>query len=200
MPYLPIDPRDVGRSYEAVIRVNSQSGKGGVAYVMRTERALDLPRRLQIEFSRVIQAYADAEGGEVTAARLWHLFEEEYLAGTDAVELLSYRTLADPAGHIALTAQVRLAGVPREIVGRGNGPVSAFAAALATVGLPVRVLDYQEHALSVGNEAQAAAYVEGERDGTDRWGVGIDTNTITASLRAVVSAVNRLAGTGGADA
>jgi 2-isopropylmalate synthase len=197
VPYLPIDPKDVGRSYEAVIRVNSQSGKGGVAFIMRTERALDLPRRLQIEFSRIIQAHTDAEGGEVTAEQMWHIFDEEYLADRSVIELLLHRSVPDGDGRIVLHAQVRLNGEIREIVGVGNGPVSAFSAALATVGLPVQVHDYHQHALSVGSDAQAAAYLECGLGGTAVWGVGIDASTVTASLLAVVSAVNRVARAGG---
>jgi 2-isopropylmalate synthase len=163
---------------------------------MKSERALDLPRRLQIEFSRVIQQYTDAEGGEVTGAQMWHIFDEEYLADGRVVKLLSHSSAADAEGRIALHAHVRLAGAAREIMGVGNGPVSAFSAALATVGLPVHVLDYYEHALSVGSDAQAAAYLECDLDGTVVWGVGIDASTVTASLQAVVSAVNRAARTG----
>jgi 2-isopropylmalate synthase len=195
MPYLPIDPKDVGQSYEAVIRVNSQSGKGGVAYIMKAEHALDLPRLLQIEFSRVIQQYTDAEGGEVTGAQMWHIFDEEYLADRGTAELLSYSSTAEADGRIVLRAQMRLRGAPVEIVGVGNGPVSALSDALATVGLPVHVLDYHGHALSVGSDAQAAAYLAGELNGTVAWGVGIHASTATASLRAVVSAVNRAART-----
>src|SRR5215467_10297304 len=193
VPYLPIDPRDVGRTYEAVIRVNSQSGKGGVAYIMKTEHHFDLPRRLQIEFSRVIQARTDAEGGEVTPAQMWDAFAAEYLSA-GAVTLQAHRTSSVVDAKDAVTAEVSVDGQAREIEGVGNGPISAFCDALGSLGIEVRVLDYTEHALSAGSDAQAAAYVECEVGGQARWGVGIDTNTVTASLRAVLSAVNRARG------
>jgi 2-isopropylmalate synthase len=190
VPYLPIDPRDVGRTYEAVIRVNSQSGKGGVAYIMKAEHHLDLPRRLQIEFSRVIQAQTDAEGGEVTPAQMWEAFAAEYLAA-GPVALQAHHTSSVVDAKDALTVEVRTDGQNREIEGVGNGPISAFCDALASLQIAVRVLDYTEHALSAGSDAQAAAYVECDVSGQILWGVGIDTNTVTASLRAVLSAVNR---------
>jgi 2-isopropylmalate synthase len=190
VPYLPIDPRDVGRTYEAVIRVNSQSGKGGVAYIMKAEHHLDLPRRLQIEFSRVVQARTDAEGGEVTPAQMWEAFAAEYLsAGTVTLQAHQASSVVDAKD--ALTVEVRVDGQVRQIEGVGNGPISAFCDALGSLGIEVRVLDYTEHALSAGSDAQAAAYVECEVGGRTLWGVGIDTNTVTASLRAVLSAVNR---------
>jgi 2-isopropylmalate synthase len=191
LPYLPLDPHDVGRSYEAVIRVNSQSGKGGVSYVMKTGHSLDLPRRLQIEFSKVIQARTDAEGGEVTPAEIWDAFTAEYLA-PGPVELLDHQASSVLDGKHALSAEILVDGTAQEVEGVGNGPISAFCAALASVGIDVRVLDYAEHALTEGSDAQAAAYVEvSAADGRVLWGVGIDTNTATASMRAVVSAVNR---------
>jgi 2-isopropylmalate synthase len=190
VPYLPIDPRDVGRTYEAVIRVNSQSGKGGVAYIMKAEHQLELPRRLQIEFSRVIQARTDAEGGEVTPAQMWEAFAAEYLSA-GPVTLRAHHTSSVVDAKDAVTAEVGVDGQAREIEGVGNGPISAFCDALGSLGIGVRVLDYTEHALSAGSDAQAAAYVECEVGGQTRWGVGIDTNTVTASLRAVLSAVNR---------
>jgi 2-isopropylmalate synthase len=193
VPYLPIDPRDVGRTYEAVIRVNSQSGKGGVAYIMKAEHHLELPRRLQIEFSRVIQARTDAEGGEVTPAEMWAAFAGEYLtAGPVALE--GHHTSSVVDAKDALTAEVRVDGQVRQIEGVGNGPISAFCDALGSLGIAVRVLDYTEHALSAGSDAQAAAYVECEVGEHTLWGVGVDTNTVTASLRAVLSAVNRARG------
>jgi 2-isopropylmalate synthase len=191
VPYLPIDPKDVGRTYEAVIRVNSQSGKGGVAYVMKTEHKLDLPRRLQIEFSQVIQARTDASGGEVSPALMWEVFEAEYLSRRTPVALNSHHTSSADGEDDQLDVNVYLDGEKRSLVGRGNGPIAAFVDALAAVGHDVRVLDYAEHALSEGGDARAAAYVEcaiGERI---LWGVGIDPNIVTASLKAVVSAVNR---------
>jgi 2-isopropylmalate synthase len=190
VPYLPVDPQDVGRTYEAVIRVNSQSGKGGVAYIMKAEHDLELPRRLQIEFSRVIQAHTDAEGGEVSPVQMWDIFHAEYLAG-GKVSLLEHHTSSVVESKDALSVEVRVSGQPRQIEGVGNGPISAFCDALAAIGIEVRVLDYAEHALSAGSDAQAAAYVETEIGGRTLWGVGIDANTVTASMRAVLSAVNR---------
>jgi 2-isopropylmalate synthase len=191
LPYLPIDPHDVGRSYEAVIRVNSQSGKGGVAYVMKSGHSLDLPRRMQIEFSKHIQVRTDTDGGEVSPAQIWETFRSEYL--TDgAVALLDHQSSSVADGKQKLSAAISVNGETHEIEGTGNGPISAFCAALASVGIDVRVLDYAEHALTEGSDAQAASYVEVMTTG-DRvlWGVAIDTNTTTASMRAILSAVNR---------
>src|SRR5579859_8127011 len=190
LPYLPIDPHDVGRSYEAVIRVNSQSGKGGVAYVMKTGHSLDLPRRLQIEFSKVIQVRTDEDGGEVSPAEIWESFSREYLAD-GSVALLDHQSSSVADGKQKLSAAVTVDGAAHEIEGTGNGPISAFCAALASVGIDVRVLDYAEHALTEGTDAQAASYVEVATAGEVLWGVGIDTNTATASMRAIISAVNR---------
>jgi 2-isopropylmalate synthase len=194
-PYLPIDPHDVGRTYEAVIRVNSQSGKGGVAYLMKSEHHLELPRRLQIEFSRVVQSRTDSDGGEVSPADLWTIFEAEYLSQVEPLELLSVTSTSAGGRTDYVTAQVRAGGQVRDISGEGNGPVSAFVDAVSALGHHVRVLDYHEHALSAGGDALAAAYVECEvGDGDDSdvvWGVGTDANIVTASLRAVTSAVNR---------
>jgi 2-isopropylmalate synthase len=190
VPYLAIDPHDVGRSYEAVIRVNSQSGKGGIAYVMKTGHSLDLPRRLQIEFSRHIQVRTDEEGGEVSPAEIWETFSREYLAG-GSVALLDHQSSSVADGKQKLSAAVTVDGAAHEIEGTGNGPISAFCAALASVGIDVRVLDYAEHALTEGTDAQAASYVEVATAGQVLWGVGIDTNTATASMRAILSAVNR---------
>jgi 2-isopropylmalate synthase len=188
VPYLPIDPKDVGRTYEAVIRVNSQSGKGGVAYLMKAEHGLDLPRRLQIEFSGVVQQHTDAAGGEVTADELWRIFDEEYL--TNAAKAGSRLKLLESdvsAGRFS----VLLDGRERELLGSGNGPIAAFVSALTAEGLDLRVLDYTEHALSTGEDARAAAYVEVVSGDAVVWGVGWDPNIVTASLYAVVSAVNR---------
>jgi 2-isopropylmalate synthase len=193
VPYLPIDPKDVGRSYEAVIRVNSQSGKGGVAYVMKTEHHLDLPRRLQIEFSQVIQARTDVSGGEVTPAQMWEAFETEYLSPRTPVSLNSHHTSSAEGSDDQLDVDVYVEGDKRALVGRGNGPIAAFVDALASIGYEVRVLDYAEHALSAGGDARAAAYVECAIGDRILWGVGVDANIVTASLRAVVSAVNRAA-------
>jgi 2-isopropylmalate synthase len=191
VPYLPIDPKDVGRTYEAVIRVNSQSGKGGVAYVMKTEHKLDLPRRLQIEFSQVIQARTDASGGEVSPAQMWEVFEAEYLSRRTPVALNSHHTSSADGEDDQLDVNVYLDGEKRSLTGRGNGPIAAFVDALAAVGHEVRVLDYAEHALSEGGDARAAAYVECAIGDRILWGVGMDANIVTASLKAVVSAVNR---------
>ncbi len=190
VPYLPIDPHDVGRTYEAVIRVNSQSGKGGVAYIMKAEHQLDLPRRLQIEFSRVIQGHTDEEGGEVSPAQMWEIFSAEYLTA-GSLALLDHQTSSVVESKHALAAEISVDGRAQQVEGVGNGPISAFCDALATVGARARVLDYTEHALTEGTDAQAAAYVECEIGGDVFWGVGIDTNTVTASMRAVLSAVNR---------
>ncbi len=189
VPYLPIDPKDLGRSYEAVIRVNSQSGKGGVAYIMKSEHHLDLPRRLQIEFSSVIQKHTDDAGGEVSPAQMWHLFSTEYL--TERRVAVRDYTATTVDGSVEVTADVDVEGVRRTVSGTGNGPIDAFVKALSTVDVDVRVLDYAEHALTAGEGAQAAAYVECSVGGETRWGVGIDANIVTASLRAVASAVNR---------
>ncbi len=190
LPYLPIDPHDVGRSYEAVIRVNSQSGKGGVAYVLKTGHSLDLPRRAQIEFSRVIQRVTDEEGGEVTPDEIWEAFTATYLA-PGPVALLDHQASSVVDGKHVLSAEISVDGQAQEVDGVGNGPISAFCAALASVGIQVRVLDYAEHALTDGTDAQAASYVECQIGGKPYWGVGIDTNTATASMRAILSAVNR---------
>ncbi|MFV0451206.1 MAG: 2-isopropylmalate synthase [Propioniciclava sp.] len=193
-PYLPVDPHDVGRTYEAVIRVNSQSGKGGMAYIMKNDHHMDLPRRLQIEFSRVVQARTDAEGGEVAPQRMWELFEGEYLSPAGPVELLQYRS-ASEGGVYTVDAVVRVDGQEKQVGGEGNGPLSAFVDALSMAGHSIRVLDYSEHALSSGGDALAAAYVEcevGHGDDTQvLWGVGRHTSIVTASMRAVLSAVNR---------
>ena len=197
VPYLPIDPRDVGRSYEAVIRVNSQSGKGGVAYLLKTEHNLDLPRRLQIEFSRVVQRAADASGSEMTAADLWRIFEDEYLPATDPSKkwgrfaLLGTRTSSSDAGPDTLSADISDRGELVTIEGSGNGPVAAFVAALKGRDARVEVLDYHEHAMSGGGDAMAAAYVECQIDDEILWGVGIDASITTATLKAIVSAINR---------
>jgi 2-isopropylmalate synthase len=194
MPYLPIDPKDVGRSYEAVIRVNSQSGKGGVAYIMKTDHKLDLPRRLQIEFSHVIQRYTDGEGGEVDAPLMWQIFADEYLS-PGRLDVVKTSSTSD-SGTETMTATVVFDGVEHELTGLGNGPIAAFCEALSSVdlgfgGLSVRVLDYNEHALTAGRDAEAAAYLEIEIGDRVLWGVGISESTTQASLRAVVSAVNR---------
>jgi 2-isopropylmalate synthase len=206
-PYLPIDPFDVGRTYEAVIRVNSQSGKGGVAYIMKSDHKLDLPRRLQIEFSRVVQQQTDAEGGEVSPDAMWSIFERTYLGLEGPLRLNSVHTSSAAGERDQLSVNVYLDGEPRTLDGSGNGPIAAFVDAIDSlvqerhaVGderfaevVDVRVLDYSEHALSSGGDAIAAAYVECAVGDQVRWGVGLDPNIVTASLKAVLSAVNRVA-------
>jgi 2-isopropylmalate synthase len=195
VPYLPIDPKDIGRSYEAVIRVNSQSGKGGVAYLMKTEHHLDLPRRLQIEFSKIVQEKTDAQGGEVSADELWAIFEDEYLPtdgapwGRFRLKGLSQTSVMNQ--DVQLTVVITDRGQEVELSGHGNGPIAAFCNILQNYGVDVRVLDFHEHALSAGGDASAAAYLECAIGGDVYWGVGVDPNTTTASLKAVVSAINR---------
>ena len=197
VPYLPVDPKDLGRSYEAVIRVNSQSGKGGVAYLLKTDHALDLPRKLQIEFSGVVQAKTDAEGGEVTSADIWSAFQDEYLPAAVAddkwgrFELASTRTASDLSGTVVLNVELRVGESMLSAEATGNGPIAAFLVVLAEQGIDVKLYDYVEHALSASGDAQAAAYVELNVDGRTLWGVGIDADISTASLKAIVSAVNR---------
>jgi len=196
MPYLPIDPKDVGRSYEAVIRVNSQSGKGGVAYIMKADHNLDLPRRLQIEFSHVIQRHTDGEGGEVDAAQMWRIFAAEYLEA-GPFELVEFSSESkDGTERIAVT--VRAFGTEHAVSGMGNGPIAAFCEALSAVdiglgGVSVRVLDYAEHALTAGRDAEAAAYLEIQVGDRVLWGAGISESIVQASLRGVISALNRVA-------
>ncbi|MEU6295469.1 2-isopropylmalate synthase [Streptomyces erythrochromogenes] len=195
VPYLPIDPKDVGRSYEAVIRVNSQSGKGGIAYVLKNDHKLDLPRRMQIEFSRIIQAKTDAEGGEVTPKAIWDVFSDEYLPNPEnpwgRIQLRSGSTATDKDGTDTLTVEAVVDGVDTVLNGTGNGPISAFFDALAGIGVDARLLDYTEHTMSEGASAVAASYIECAIDGRVLWGIGIDANTTRASLKAVISAVNR---------
>ena len=203
VPYLPIDPHDIGRSYEAVVRVNSQSGKGGVAYILKSEHHLDLPRRLQIEFSGVIQRRTDVVGGEILPAALWSAFRDEYLPVTAAeaaatnteqwgrFSLLSMRSDSTVDGADTISVRMTDGGQEITIEGSGNGPIAAFVSAMSTLGVDVRVLDYAEHALSSGGDAQAAAYVEAAVGERVLWGVGLDANIVIASLKAVVSAVNR---------
>jgi len=199
VPYLPIDPKDVGRGYEAVVRVNSQSGKGGVAYLLKTDHALDLPRRLQIEFSGVVQAKTDAEGGEVTSEQIWSIFQDEYLPAPASrpedkwgrFELTRMNTSSDLTGTVSLQTQLRVGDDIIAANADGNGPIAAFLAIMADQGIDVELFDYVEHALSAGGDAIAASYVELRVNGKTLWGVGIDADISTASLKAVVSAVNR---------
>jgi 2-isopropylmalate synthase len=199
VPYLPIDPKDLGRSYEAVIRVNSQSGKGGVAYLLKTDHALDLPRKLQIEFSGVVQAKTDAEGGEVTSVQIWDIFQDEYLPAPSErpedkwgrFELNRTQTASDLGGEVSLQTVLRVGDDVINADATGNGPIAAFLNIMAEQNIDVTLYDYVEHALSAGGDAYAAAYVELNVNGVRLWGVGIDADISTASLKAVVSAVNR---------
>jgi 2-isopropylmalate synthase len=188
VPYLPIDPKDVGRSYEAVIRVNSQSGKGGVAYVLKNDYRLDVPRRMQIEFSRIVQEEADELGGEIAPTRIWQLYEQNYLEG-GRLQLLRYTVDSGMVDRI--TADVAYDGVEHTVNGEGNGPIAALVHALVSIDIDARVLDYHEHATSAGEEAQAASYLEVAIDGRVLWGCGIHPSITTASLHALVSAINR---------
>uniref|UniRef100_A0A942Y9L7 2-isopropylmalate synthase n=1 Tax=Neobacillus citreus TaxID=2833578 RepID=A0A942Y9L7_9BACI len=204
VPYLPVDPKDIGRSYEAVIRVNSQSGKGGVAYLLKTDHALDLPRKLQIEFSGVVQQRTDAEGGEFSSERIWDLFRDEYLPAPSAedkwgrYEITKTATSSDFDGTTALSVALRVddGSVTAEAV--GTGPIDAFLQVLKGQGVEVTLYDYSEHTMSASGDAQAASYVELDVDGTRLWGVGIDADIATASLKAIVSAVNRAVRAGAA--
>jgi len=195
VPYLPIDPKDIGRSYEAVIRVNSQSGKGGVAYIMKTEHQLDLPRRLQIEFSQVIQSHTDDQGGEVFPDQMWRIFVDEYLPaeenqwGRFRFEGLTQTSTQDKG--VELSVDLLDSKKSITLTGQGNGPISAFCRVMQAHGIDVQVADYYEHAMSAGGDANAAAYLECTINGGTFWGVGIDPSTTTASLKAVISAVNR---------
>ena len=197
VPYLPVDPKDIGRGYEAVVRVNSQSGKGGVAYLMKADHSLDLPRRLQIEFSQVVQSRTDTEGGEVTSDELWRVFLDEYLPAAHAddkwgrYEILSTRTASEMTGTVSLEARLRVGDDVEDVAGIGNGPIAAFLSILSQQGYDIELYDYVEHTMSSGGDAKAAAYVELNVNGQRLWGVGIDTDISTASLKAVVSSVNR---------
>ena len=197
VPYLPIDHKDVGRNYEAVIRVNSQSGKGGVAYLLKTDHSLDLPRKLQIEFSRVVQSHTDTQGGEVTSEELWRIFQDEYLPAKleeqkwGRFELKKMRTESEMDGNVQLEVILRDGSGEIDANGQGNGPISAFISVLSQRGIALKLNDYVEHTLSEGGDALAAAYIEIETEGRTLWGVGIDGDIATASLKALISAVNR---------
>jgi 2-isopropylmalate synthase len=200
VPYLPIDPADVGRTYEAVIRINSQSGKGGVAYVMLHDFGFDLPRSMQIEFGKVVQALSEETGAEIMPSAIIDAFEGEYLANTMPYELDDYHVAGDGAGSAIVNATVRDHGALRSIVGSGNGPIAAFVQALrGDFGLDVAVRDYHEHAVGSGADATAVAYVEVVTDGCVRYGVGRDRSIVTASLRAVLSGINRAVAVAGLD-
>jgi len=193
VPYLPIDPKDLGRTYEAVIRVNSQSGKGGVAYLLKEDHGLDLPRNLQIEFSKVVQEVTDRTGKEMTSRDIWDLFNETYL-GRDGIALVDYSLLPEPrAGERRISAKVVVDGTERVIEGVGNGPIAAFVAAVGNeCGVDFTFLDYHENAVGAGADAQAAAYVQiGAKGGETLYGVGMDSDIVTASLKAVASAATR---------
>jgi 2-isopropylmalate synthase len=197
VPYLPVDPKDLGRTYEAVIRVNSQSGKGGVAYLLKTDHALDLPRKLQIDFSGVVQAKTDEQGGEMTSDAIWSIFQDEYLPSDSEsekwgrFELQSTRTASRLAGSVELVVDIRDGDEVTEATSTGNGPIAAFLGVLRERGIEVTLYDYVEHTLGASGDAQAAAYVELQVGDRRLWGVGIDGDISTASLKAVVSAVNR---------
>ncbi|MEG0201352.1 MAG: 2-isopropylmalate synthase [Comamonas sp.] len=191
MPYLPIDPKDLGRSYEAVIRVNSQSGKGGISYLLESEYGLQLPRRLQIEFSQVVQREMDASGKELAAADLWELFQREY--GVNTVKAPHYR-LSEADGVVSMTAEIEVEGEKYFLDGEGTGPIDAFVQALSQeIGRNVRVLNYAEHAIGEGANAKAIAYVELRVDESQvYYGVGVDANIVSASLRAIISGLQRV--------
>jgi 2-isopropylmalate synthase len=195
VPYLPIDPKHTGRTYEAIIRVNSQSGKGGVAYIMGTEHGLDLPRRLQVEFSRAVQAVTEASGTEIKPSELWEVFEKTYLAQDAGLRLVSTEVTTERTSDAHITnvvAQLLVGGEHRSAVGRGNGPIDAFVNALRQVGIELSVLDYHQHALTAGSGASSVAYVEAGAADSVVWGVGLDSSILDASLQAVISAANRL--------
>jgi 2-isopropylmalate synthase len=195
VPYLPIDPKHTGRTYEAIIRVNSQSGKGGVAYIMGTEHGLDLPRRLQVEFSRAVQAVTEASGTEIKPSELWEVFEKTYMAQDAGLRLVSTEVTTERTNDAHITkvvAQLLVEGGHRSAVGQGNGPIDAFVNALGQVGIELSVLDYHQHALTAGSGASSVAYVEAGSGDTVVWGVGLDSSILDASLQAVTSAANRL--------
>jgi len=198
MPYLPIDPKDLGRSYEAVIRVNSQSGKGGITYLLEHEYGLSLPRRLQIEFSQVVQADMDASGKEVTAKDIWRIFEREYLASAQPYAYVAHHLVEDSTrDSVELKSEVSVGGERKQVVGSGNGPIDAFVAALSRLaGVPIAVVDYHEHAIGAGADAAAVTYIElrvGDASSSQRtlFGVGKDANIVTASFKAILSGLNR---------
>jgi 2-isopropylmalate synthase len=195
MPYLPMDPMDVGRTYEAVIRVNSQSGKGGISYIMETDHGLQLPRSLQIELARVVQPIADADGGEITPDALWDIFKSEFVRDNAAVKLISYQLQPTSGGGQGIAVTLDAAGRKREAVAAENtaaGPLEAFTHALAGLGYVFSIDDYYEHALDRGEGAQAAAYVKVSSDSGSAWGVGIDSSIVTASFKAALSAFDHL--------
>ena len=197
VPYLPIDPRDVGRSYEAVIRVNSQSGKGGVAYLLKSEYGLDLPRRAQVEFSQIVQERTDTEGGEMTPQKLWNIFTDEYLPAPEDQErwgkyrIESINIDSADTGATTLRVSLNVEGRTYNRTGTGTGPVDALQNVLSAEGVDIRVMDYSEHTLSSSSAANAACYIEAAVDTRVLWGIGIDSSTTRAALKAMISAVNR---------
>jgi len=192
VPYLPIDPSHTGRTYEAIIQVNSQSGKGGVAYIMDTEHGLDLPRRLQVEFSKQVQEVTEESGTVIQPGEMWDVFSKTYLSDDADVRLLGSE-ITSGGRRTAVTAQLLVDGEPRTVMGEGNGPIDALVGAIrAELGVEFGVRDYSEHALTAGSEASAVAYIEAEGpDGSTWWGVGMDSSILEASLHAVVSAADR---------
>lgn len=192
VPYLPIDPKHLGRTYEDVIRVNSQSGKGGITYIMRTYHGFELPRRLQIEFSRVVQKVTDVSGEEIDPNSIYAVFEATYLATTDPLTWVgNFSSTTSQEAKTAIAVDVELNGKRQRIEGSGNGPVSAFCAALKSIGFQLEVADYQEHSVGHNSDAKAVSYVETTGPGGTLYGVGIDHDIVTSSLKALVSAVNR---------
>jgi 2-isopropylmalate synthase len=197
VPYLPIDPADLGRSYEAIIRINSQSGKGGVAYILKTDYGIDMPRLLQVEFSKTIQQIADETGKEIQPTLIWETFRKEYLENRTPLEFLGHTTVPEP-GHPDLRlidAKVTVNGKEKKVSGHGNGPIAGYVEAIAKdCGIRIKVRDYHQHATGAGEDAQAVSYIEAETgDGQVLWGVGVDSNIVTASLKAVTCAANRAA-------
>jgi 2-isopropylmalate synthase len=193
VPYLPLDPKHLGRTYEAVVRVNSQSGKGGVAYIMKAEHGFDLPRRLQVEFSKTIQAITEDTGTEISPTSLWATFSEQYLPESPATSLTSHELRSNSEGTTTITAQLVVDGAPVTVTGEGNGPIDAFVHALRSgLASTIDVTDYAEHAMGSGSQATAVAYVETRNhEGEVKWGVGTDPSTVTAALRAVLNAHDR---------
>ncbi|XUO88242.1 2-isopropylmalate synthase [Halomonas sp. KM072] len=192
VPYLPIDPMDVGRSYEAVIRVNSQSGKGGISYLLEQEHGIELPRRLSIEFSQVVQEVADRTGKEITSQMIYQAFADEYLEQRSPLALVNHRLSSEPdSPKVALEAIVENGGQRQTLTGEGNGPLAAFIKALVASGQEVEIIDYHEHSRGQGADAEAIAYVEVRIDGKAVFGVGTDESITSASMKGVLSAINR---------
>jgi len=200
VPYLPIDPNDVGASYEAVIRINSQSGKGGISYIMETEFGIQMPRALQVEFSSAVQKISDHTGEEQTPEDIWSAFVQEYLGAKSPYEFVEHQTRADThaSEKRLLSAKMKRDGKEIEIEGTGNGPIDAYVDALKKdSGRDIKVFSYSEHSVGGGSDATAIAFVETEVDGTHLYGIGQDPNIVSASLIAVTCAVNRAIRNGG---